>query len=181
LRRAIDLSDSLLCSFTGHFNNTNRIKIISGETRSGKTTYLKKLLNELKSENPDLKIGGIIAHGIDEDGKRLGFEIEDISTGERMLLSNNIIETGNTRVGRFYFKQKGMEFGRNVLVNAIEKSDLLIIDEIGHFELKGKGWFDMIEMAMIQEDLDMIWVVRKSLLGDVLKLWSHSNVEVIEI
>jgi len=181
LKRAIDLSDSLLCSFTGHFKNTNKIKIISGETRSGKTTYLKNLLIDLKKSQPKLKIGGIIAHGIDENGKRLGFEIEDISTGERILLSNNINENGNIRVGRFYFKQKGMEFGKIVLENAIDNSDLLIIDEIGHFELKGKGWFDIIEKAMIKENIDMIWVVRKSLLGDVLKLWSHSNVEVIEI
>ncbi len=181
LKKAIDLSDSLLCSFTGHFNNTNKITIISGETRSGKTTYLKNLLQKLKRDNTSLKIGGIIAHGIDKDGKRLGFEIEDVGTGKKMLLSNNIKEDGNLRVGRFYFKQSGLKFGRDVLLKAIEESDLLIIDEIGPFELRGKGWFDIIELAMQKDNMDMIWVVRKSLLTDVLMLWSHTNVEVIEI
>jgi len=181
LKKAIELSDSLLCSFTGHFSNTSKITIISGETRSGKTTYLKNLLEKLKKEKPNLKIGGIIAHGIDKDGSRLGFEIENVASGMKKMLSNNINEEGNIRVGRFYFKQEGMEFGRKVLENSLENSDLLIIDEIGHFELRGKGWFDVIEAAMLKENLDMIWVVRKSLLEDVLKLWSHSNVDVIEI
>lgn len=181
LKRAIDLSDSLLTSFTGHFNMTNKITIISGETRCGKTTYLKELIKKQKSNNPSLKIGGIVAHGIDVEDKRIGFEIEDVSTGEKVLLSNNINNEGDIRVGRFYFKQKGMEFGKKILRKAIGECDLLIIDEIGHFELKGKGWFDEVELAMQKDKLDMIWVVRKSLLEEVLKLWSHSNVDVIEI
>ncbi len=181
LKRAIELSDALLNSFLRHMKNTNKIIIISGETRSGKTTYLKNLLKGLKEEKPELKLGGIIAHGIDRDGSRLGFEIEDVVSGDKMLLSDQKNEQGDVRVGRFFFKPEGLDFGKSVLEKAVDESDLLIIDEIGHFELKGKGWFDIIEKAIKRDNLDMIWVVRKSLLEDVLKLWSHSNVEVIEI
>lgn len=181
LKRAIELSDSLLQSFSRHFISTNKIIIISGETRCGKTTYLKNVLNKMKAEKPGLKIGGIIAHGIDVGGKRLGFEIEDVKTGEKKLLSNDKKEEGDTKVGRFYFKIEGLDFGLKVLEDAVRDSDLLIIDEIGHFELKGKGWFNIIESAMQKENMSMIWVVRKSLLEQVLKLWSHSNVDVIEI
>lgn len=181
LKKAIYLSDSLLKNFTDHINFKNKITIISGETRSGKTTYLKNLIEKLKSNDENIKIGGIIAHGIDKNGDRLGFEIEDIKTGNKYLLSNSTREVGDIKVGKYFFKQKGIKLGKDILNQAIQDSNLLIIDEIGHFELKGKGWFDEIETAMQIPSLDMIWVVRKSLLEKVLKLWQHSNVEVIDV
>jgi len=181
LKKAIDLSDSLLNSFTGHFAEKNKITIITGETRSGKTTYLKNKISELKGNNPNIEIGGIIAHGIDKNGERLGFEIEDVSTGEKIVLSDNVYREGDIKVGKYFFKTAGMSFGNRVLREALDKADLLIIDEIGPFELKGKGWFDIVEEAMRNGDMDMIWVVRKSLLEKVLKLWRHSNVEIVKI
>lgn len=181
LKKAINLSDSLLKNFTDHIKFKNKITIISGETRSGKTTYLKNLINKFKSEKKDVKIGGILAHGIDENGNRLGFEIEDISNGNKFLLSNSTKEEGDIKVGKYFFKRNSIDLGKEILNKAIQDSDLLIIDEIGHFELKGKGWFDEIENAMLNPNLDMIWVVRKSLLEKVLKLWQHSNIEVIDV
>ncbi len=59
--------------------------------------------------------------------------------------------------------------------------DLLVIDEIGYLELKGKGWFSSIEKAMQNQDLDMIWVVRKRILEEVMKQWQHANFEVIKV
>ncbi len=181
LKKAIELSDSLLHYFTGHIAMKNKLTIISGETRSGKTTYLKNLIQQLSEKEPDLKIGGLIAHGIDKNGERLGFELENILTGQKILLCNNIYQKGDLKIGKYYFKQSGLEFGQQSLKDAIEKANLLIIDEIGPMELKGKGWFNEIESALKKDDLDMIWVVRKSLLDKVLKLWQHSNVEVINI
>ncbi|HEB62227.1 MAG TPA: DUF2478 domain-containing protein [Bacteroidetes bacterium] len=181
LKKAIELSDSLLHYFTGHIAMKNKLTIISGETRSGKTTYLKNLIQQLTEKEPDLKIGGLIAHGIDENGERLGFELENILTGQRILLCDDNNQKGDLKIGKFYFKQSGLEFGQQSLKDAIEKANLLIVDEIGPMELKGKGWFNEIELAFQKDDLDMIWVVRKSLLDKVLKLWQHSNVEVINI
>jgi len=181
LKTAIDLSDSLLESFVGHRSNTNKLRIISGEIRSGKTTYLKNLIKKLKEDNPDTCIGGIIAYGIDLDGKRIGFEIEDVRTGGKVVLSNNIKEEGDTKVGRFYFKKEGMAFGKKAIKSAIDNCDILIIDEIGPFEVKGKGWYELISLAIQKDNLDMIWVVRKSQLENVLKLWNHTNVEIIEV
>ncbi len=181
LKKAIELSDSLLHYFTRHISMKNKLTIISGDTRSGKTTYLKKLIHKLLEENPDLIIGGLIAHGIDKNRERLGFEIENILSGEKVLLCDNIHQKGDLRIGKYYFKQSGLEFGRKSLNEAISKSDLLVIDEIGPMELKGKGWFNEIESAFKKDNLDMIWIVRKSILDKVLKLWQHTNVKVINL
>ncbi len=180
LKKAIVLSDRLLQSFKEHLKENRKITVITGETQSGKTTYLKKYLKSLKKESSTI-IGGIIAHGIDKNGERLGFEIEDIASGKRELFCNNIKEEGDIRSGRFYFKKKGIGFGERALNNAINTSNLLVIDEIGPLELDKKVWYDIIQKATAMENLDMIWVVRKKILNKVLNTWGQVNVEVINI
>jgi len=180
LRKSVGLSDIMLKEFQAYLQQKNTIYIISGETRSGKTTFLKEVISQLKKQK-NYQINGIIAHGLDKNGERFGFDIEDIaSTEKRFLCSQKPIENAK-KIGRFYFDEKGLDFGRNALLNNLENANLLVIDEIGYMELKGKGWFSAIEKAMEYPHLDMIWVVRKRILEDVLKLWQHSNIKVVDI
>jgi len=180
LRKSVGLSDLLFKEFKAHLQQKNTVYIISGETRSGKTTFLKQIIAELKKEQ-DYQINGIIAHGLDKNGERFGFEIENIANKEKQFLCSQKPIENAKKIGRFYFDEKGLDFGRNALLNNLENANLLVIDEIGYMELKGKGWFSAIENAMEYPDLDMIWVVRKRILEDVLKLWQHSNIKVIDI
>ncbi len=181
LRKSVGLSEILLEEFDSFMQQKNKILIITGDTRSGKTTFLKQRLEKIKKEQKDIKIGGIIAHGIDKNGNRLGFEIEDIFTGKKEILCNILQEESSIKIGKFWFTNKGLEFGKNALENNLDKLDLLVIDEIGYLELKGKGWFLSIEKAMKHSELDMIWVVRKRILEEVMKQWQHANFEVIKI
>jgi len=181
LKKSVGLSEVLYNEFKEHLKNNAVIYIISGETRSGKTTYLKQILKEVKAQKPTIKITGIIAHGIDRAGERYGFNIENVATKERAFLCSQEAIEGNLKTGRFYFSKEGLEFGTKALTNDITNSDLLVIDEIGYMELKGKGWFNAIEKALEQPDLNMIWVVRRRILEEVLQLWQHSNIKVISI
>ncbi len=181
LKKSIGLSDILLEEFTNFIQKKNKIYIISGETRSGKTTFLKKIIKALKEQNPQVKIGGIIAHGIDKNNERLGFEIEDIYTGKKHQLCTTTQKPDSIKIGRFWFFEEGFRFGRKAIETNINDLDLLVIDEIGYLELKGKGWFSSIEKAMQNQDLDMIWVVRKRILEEVMKQWQHANFEVIKV
>ncbi|HIP47635.1 MAG TPA: hypothetical protein EYG92_01530 [Lutibacter sp.] len=179
LKNSVGLSEVLFQEFHEHLYHNNVIYIISGETRSGKTTYLKKIIKELKKQDASLKIGGLIAHGIDKDGERYGFDIENVANGKNEFLCSQKHVENNQKIGRFYFSKKGLEFGKNALTSNLETTDLLVIDEIGYMELKGEGWFEAIENALEYPNLNMIWVVRKRILEDVLKQWQHSNTKVI--
>ncbi len=181
LRKAIGLSDDLLGEFTRQTDQKRKIYIISGNTRSGKTTFLKQLINEYQKKYPDKIVGGIIAHGIDHNNERFGFEIENLQTGEKKLLSSREPKSSGLQTGRFYFYNDGINFGRQALEQAIEQSDLLVIDEIGYLELKGKGWFPQVEQAMQARKQDMIWVVRKRILDDILQQWNHIHFYIIDI
>jgi nucleoside-triphosphatase THEP1 len=180
LRKSVGLSDILFSEFKEHLNSKNTIYIISGETRSGKTTFLKQIISELKQAK-NYKINGIIAHGIDRNNERFGFEIENIATEQKQILCTQEPVENAKKIGRFYFNNEGLSFGKKALLDNIDTADLLVIDEIGYMELKGKGWFSVIEQAMDYPDLDMIWVVRKRILEEVLQLWQHSNIKVIDI
>ncbi len=181
LRKSVGLSDLLFKEFQLHLKQKNVIYIISGNTRSGKTTFLKKVIAALKKQKSDYRINGIIAHGFDRNNERYGFDIENIKTGEKQFLCSQKPLENAKKIGRFYFSEKGLRFGRNALTEDLKNCQLLVIDEIGYMELKGKGWFDAIEKAMEHQNLNMIWVVRKRILEDVLRLWQHSNIKVIDI
>ena len=182
LQKTIALSGILLQEFKRQIFQRHKIFIISGETRSGKTTFLKQVIAGIKQKNPSVKIGGIIAHGTDFRGERYGFHVENIITGEKQhLCSRDPAHKDDIKTGRFYFYKSGLEFGNKAILENLDSLDILVIDEVGYLELKGKGWFEAIEKAMTKQKLDMIFVVRKRILEKVLKLWQNKHFIVVDI
>jgi nucleoside-triphosphatase THEP1 len=179
LKKSVGLSEILYQEFKEHLSHNNIIYIISGETRSGKTTYLKSIIKALRKKETNIKISGIIAHGIDKDEERFGFNIEDVATGKKKFLCSQEPDENELKIGRFYFSKEGLQFGKDALSTNLDQTDLLVIDEIGYMELKGKGWFEAIENALEYPHLNMIWVVRKRILEEVLLQWQHSHTKVI--
>ncbi len=179
LKKSISLADDLLGDFSSYMKQQNKIYIISGETRSGKTTFLKSVIEDLKNQGQN--VGGILAKGIDKNKERYGFEIENVATGERKLLSSREPKQGSIKTGRFYFYKEGLVFGNQALSTNLDNLDWLVIDEVGYLELKGKGWFEAIEKAMNQTGLNMIWVVRKRILEEVLNQWPYFNFHILNI
>ena len=180
LKNAIALSDVLLQEFKSFSGQNKSIYIISGDTRSGKTTFLKQVLNEVKRKKPDIGIGGIIAHGLDKDGERFGFDIENLATGERRRLCSVVPVEKARKIGRFYFDETAFDFGNEAL-NIRNGNDLVVVDEIGYMELEGKGWFEAVDKLVKSNETALILVVRRRLLEQFLRLWQDANIRVIDI
>ena len=177
---AIRFSDNLLKEFKKQSLTGIKVFVITDETRSGKTTFLKAILTHLQQKNK--KIQGIIAHGIDKNGVRQGFDIENIKTGQKERLCDRTQESGDKHFGRFYFKQAGLSFGEEALSLAPDNlPEYLIIDEIGPMELKGSGWYSAIEKTLKQNRITMIWVVRKKLLEKLINTWPHLDYHIFDI
>lgn len=145
----------------------NRIFIITGTQGSGKTTFLSELINHLKVR--DISIGGFIAHGFWKENIRDGFELEDLQTGEKIVLSQTEPIEGWEKFRRFYFNPDGFEFGEKILSpdNRIN-TELIAIDEIGPFELQGKGWRKAIDILLEKTNTSMIWVCREGILTKIV-------------
>ena len=154
-----------VCSFETIPMN-NQIFIIAGTQGSGKTTFLSQLITLLKAE---LLVGGFIAHGFWKDNIRDGFELEDLQTGKKVVLSQTEPIEGWEKFRRFYFNPEGFEFGEKALSpDNLINTELITIDEIGPFELEGNGWRKVIDILCEESNKPMIWVCRESILKDII-------------
>ena len=111
--------------------------IITGEQGSGKTTLISEVVLNLQKRG--FIIGGILAEGSWENNIRNSFELVDLLTGERIIYcQRNEVEDWE-KIRNFFINPRGQLFGENSLaMDHIKNADLIVIDEIGPFELQGK-------------------------------------------
>ncbi len=172
----IGISDLLLNKYKKYLSDKQKIIIISGERREGKTTFLKNILKDL--DKKQIKYSGIISEGIDKNNKRLGFNIIDLETQKKYKLCSTNKDLGKQKTGKFYFNNDIINLGNKILQSS--KNNLVIIDEVGHLELMDKGWAVSID-ELIKQKKDLILVVRKKLLEKVIKKWNLSQAQIFDI
>ena len=157
-----------------------KVIVIKGSKHGGKTTFAEKLSNNLKQKG--LGVYGFLAKGTFKNNLRAEFKIFDINTGESKLLCKATGDENQKTVGRFYFNEEGLKFGKEILkFENTKNADFIIIDELGPFELKGKGWSNSIEKLSEIESRTMIWVIRKSLVYDILRRFGITDALIIDI
>ena len=106
---------------------------MTGPSGIGKTNILRRTVKEFKSRN--YKIGGMFCREVREGGIRVGFEIKDISTGQRGWLAHVTQPTGPT-IGKYHVNLTDLDIiGTGAILDAIRNADILAIDEIGPMEL----------------------------------------------
>ncbi len=106
--------------------------VITGRPGSGKSTLARALAEELRKRG--LRVCGISCPDVRVSGKRVGFRVEDIETGEGVWLAR-VEGCDGPKVGRYRVCFEAEEFAVNVLNKAME-CDVVLIDEIGPMELK---------------------------------------------
>ncbi len=155
--------------------------ILSGPINSGKTTYLHRLIAQTAQAGRSL--GGITAEAVYEDGRKTGYEVQNVATGERRPLvrsggqgdpGTETVSAGSEvqRVGRFYLLESGLIFAREALQAALGK-ELICLDEIGPLEIKGGGHMPAFKMLLAEYHGTLIVVARK---GVVEKLSQMAEV-----
>lgn len=155
--------------------------IVTGEQGEGKTTLLLEILSDLTKQG--VRIQGIAAPGYFSDGIRSGFDILDVHTGRTVELCSAIPTENSTKYGRYYFRSTGLAFGKKILgqVPLPGQVDLLVIDEVGRFEISGKVWGESIDHIMRTPCPPMIWTVRRSFIDAVRSRWPVQRQRIIEV
>ena len=158
----------------------NRIFIVTGPTNSGKSRFLGQIVSALQAAK--IRVGGFIADKHFTENHDYFYELRDVQSGKSIPLSSREYTEGWIRIGKFFFNPGAVAFWSELLSGLKNKSaDLIVIDEIGPFELEDMMWAGAISYLLAATDLPMIWVVRTRLVEPVLSKWRISKPVIIDI
>jgi nucleoside-triphosphatase len=129
----------------------------------GKSTIIKEVIGRLKAEG--IVVGGMLTADMHEGGRRVGFAIEDIRTGETGILAHVQLRTRGPTVGKYTVNLTDLDaIGAHSITSALLQSEpqILIIDEIGPMELKSSRFFDAVENALSSDKQLIVTVHQRS-------------------
>jgi len=180
LNSILGQAETLFYKFEKEHTLKATVVIITGEIQQGKTTFTQKIISELISRR--IKMAGFLSIGIDEHGIRNGFNLCDIESGKLIELCSDKKEENRLKLGRFYFNQKALEFGNEILKSDnVADKQLIVIDEIGPLEVRGQGWCRAIDELTDNFTIPHLWVVRKSLVQKISRKWNIGDAWVFDI
>lgn len=158
---------------------TARIFLLCGNSGSGKTTSLLRLLERIKPLNLDCR--GIICPPGFANDEKTNIEIMDVATGgSRLLAVINNDRTKTLATARWKLEPSAVVWGNLILQRSIP-CNILIVDEIGPLEFdRGEGLVEGFN-ALDSRDYQMALVtIRPSLLEQALQRWTDSVVIQID-
>jgi len=160
--------------------NLPRVYIITGKQGGGKTSFLSTLVNLLKKNS--ITVGGILAKGEWVNDQRSGFQLVDLSTGQRMPLASVISRKNCIPLGKFFFNPGSISYGNTLLTREeILKKTIIVLDEIGPFDLQGELWANGLHKLRNNYSGILILSVRKTLVRQVIRHWKLPHAEIINI
>lgn len=120
---------------------------LTGSPGVGKSTIFKAIVGELSRLG--CRVGGIAAPEVRERGRRVGFKLVDLMTGEEAWLA----QAGHpspVRVGRYgVLVGEAERLGAGALGRAVREAHVIGIDEIGPMELLAPGLREAIRLALL--------------------------------
>ncbi|HRS53392.1 MAG TPA: nucleoside-triphosphatase [Bacteroidales bacterium] len=160
----------------------NFIILIEGSKGEGKTSLINDIIYELQNKNT--KIGGILAPAIyNNKHKHCGYDIIDLKSKNRKELAKEKPFKENTPfVGNYYFNETAIAFGKEVLLpENLQDVDIIIIDEVGPWELENQGWAKNINLIIKQSNLPMIWAVRRGITQKIIDKRSLEKTIIFDV
>jgi nucleoside-triphosphatase THEP1 len=140
--------------------------LVVGEPRSGKTSWCREYIDRRRQCGSS--VGGILCPAIEKQRQRIGFNVIDLVTGQEVpfaRLSPYRSFKGGEVVGDYTISRDGISFACGAIKQAVEsRCDLVVIDEVGPLELRGKGLMPAVESALASA-VNVLIVVRSSLKG----------------
>lgn len=156
------------------------IFVLTGPVHSGKTSFLKRLVDELKEKN--LKIDGFLSGVVlkDQEQEILGYDLFDIKEESCLPFIRKEGEEAWERVGSYFFIPEALNHAKALILQS-QEGDVLVVDEVGPLEMAGKGLWPAIEKALSSPPKVIIFVVRERILKDFLALVSRKEIEMFDI
>ncbi len=154
----------------------NRILLLTGIPGIGKTTVILKVAEALKTAG--VNVGGMISREVREGSARVGFEIMDLANNNCDWLAHTNQKTG-PKIGKYHVKMEGLEkIGATAIKSAVEKCDVVVIDEIGPMELVSQNFKQEVRRALDSKKL-VLAIVHAKAEDPLIKYAKQSNEAVL--
>jgi nucleoside-triphosphatase len=142
--------------------------LVTGPPRSGKTTVVQRVSQELESRG--YRAGGVYCPEIRSDGERVGFEIVDAAGGESQILAH-VDRADGPSVGKYRVDVDGVDaLCAMAFERAFEAADFVVVDEIAPMELYSETFVRQVRRAL-DSDLPVVAAVqyasREGFVGEV--------------
>jgi len=156
-----------------------RTVVVTGPPDTGKTAAVINVAEMLRAK--DVPVAGIVQLGEVDEGRKIGFRLRDIATGEEAQLATRDTRGRGDFGTRFRFSEEGFRLGREALARA-RAGGVLIVDELGPVELRGAGHMPAVRRAIATPNLaGAVVVVRRPLVPSLLAALEASDAVVIDV
>jgi len=154
----------------GAYALPKRVLLLTGNPGVGKTTVLMKTVNALKERG--IRVGGMISCEAREGGTRVGFEILDLTSSRRGWLAH-VNQKNGPQVGKYRVNIEDLNaIGAQAITDAVEKCEVIAIDEIGPMELFSEKFKEAVRKALESRKLVLAvvhWKAQDTLINEAKK------------
>lgn len=149
-----------------------RLIIVHGESNSGKTTVANTLCSRL--DEAEVRLGGVLQTVPIPGIPKIEYQAGDLATGRVKVLCSTETPPDKTWVPwqHFYLNPSAFQWACEVLLNAPERSDLVVIDEVGQLELAGEGFAPALNTLVGTPTWRLLLVIRSALVEKVAQYFS---------
>jgi nucleoside-triphosphatase THEP1 len=142
--------------------------LLSAERNTGKTTALRRWVEEWKQSG--LSVRGVLSIGVMRDGHKTGFDFHDIEDGD-VFEAIRTVDAGRGDLDcGFSFDREAFATLTNRYLNR-GGCDLMVIDEVGPFELRHHdGFLPVVEHYLQRTAIPLLIVVRPWCLHELVTM-----------
>ncbi|UCE21441.1 MAG: DUF2478 domain-containing protein [Candidatus Aminicenantes bacterium] len=154
------------------------IFILTGAVHSGKTTLLKRTIQEFKRRK--LVVHGFLSEAVFKGQERIGYDLFDLKKEKSIPLIRRAGKKDWQRVGSYFFIPRGLEEAQRIISRS-QNSDICVVDEVGPLELSGKGFWPALKPILFPPLIPFLIAVRKSILEDFLSILGGADTKIFDM
>ena len=153
--------------------------LVTGPPRSGKTTAIERTVDRLEARG--LTAGGLYCPELRSGGKRVGFEIRDILTGEADVLAH-VDRTSGPSVGKYRVDMEAVdELCAGAFPRAFGEADVVVVDEIAPMQVYSDEFVEGVRRALDAEEPLLAAIQYGSESGFIGEVKSRGDADTFEV
>jgi nucleoside-triphosphatase THEP1 len=154
--------------------------IVTGDIAEGKTRFVERLISRLQAL--DVRLGGFYSPRIMDGVNTTGYDLVGLRTRERIPFLRENQDRDRADIGRFSVVGNAfLVAGQWLEEDGYCGARLIVIDEVGKWEMRGKGWAESLEKQLLHRVTGLVLVVRRAFVDDVVRHWDLKPVTVFDI